>query len=38
MSFGHTASLSKIPTTPTSYTYTIVGGIPVFTGVAGATP
>ena len=38
MSFGHTASISKIPTTPTSYTYTIVGGIPVFAGVPGATP
>jgi prepilin-type N-terminal cleavage/methylation domain-containing protein len=38
VSFGHTASLSKLPTNPSSYTYTIVGGIPVFAGVPGATP
>jgi prepilin-type N-terminal cleavage/methylation domain-containing protein len=38
VSFGHTASLSKLPTTLSSYTYTIVNGVPVFAGVPGAQP
>ena len=37
LSFGHTVALTK-SITAASYTYTIVNGLPVFAGTAGAAP